>query len=53
MWSALAALLAGEIVYLIVGERSTIPGWLLGLAAAAVIGLLFIRTTDGRQSDQV
>jgi uncharacterized membrane protein len=48
MWSALAALLAGEIVYLIVGQRSTIPGWLLGLATAAVTGILFIRTTDRR-----
>ena len=50
MWSALAGLLTGEIVYLTVGQRSTIPGWLLGLAAAAVTGILFVRTTEGRQS---
>jgi uncharacterized protein YqgC (DUF456 family) len=45
LWSALAGLLAGEIVYL------TTELLLLALATAAVTGLLFIWTTDRRQSD--
>jgi uncharacterized membrane protein len=48
LWSALAGLLAGEIIYLIVEMKST--GLLLGLATAAVTGILFVRTTEGRQS---
>jgi uncharacterized membrane protein len=51
-WSALAGLLAGEIVYLVVGlngsQGRTLTGLLVALATAAVTGLLFIRTTDGR-----
>jgi uncharacterized membrane protein len=46
LWSALAGLLAGEIVYLIV--EMTPIGFLLALATASVTGLLFVRTTDGR-----
>lgn len=46
VWSALAGLLAGEIVYLIV--EMTPIGLFLALATAAVTGLLFFRTTDGR-----
>jgi uncharacterized membrane protein len=52
MWSALAGLLAGEIVYLIVDMNGpqirTFTGLLLGSATGAVIGLMFFRTTDGR-----
>jgi len=52
LWSALAGLLAAEIIYLIMDindtQTRTFTGLLLGLATAVVIGLLFIRTTDGR-----
>jgi uncharacterized membrane-anchored protein len=44
LWSALAGLLAGEIVYLTADLTGS--GLLLGLATAAVIGILFVRTTD-------
>jgi uncharacterized membrane protein len=53
LWSALAGLLAAEIVYLIVDindtQTRTFTGLLLGLATGVVTGLLFIRTTDGRR----
>ena len=52
LWSGLAGLLAAEIIYLIVdmngGQIRTFTGLLLGSATAAVIGLMFFRTTDGR-----
>jgi uncharacterized membrane protein len=52
IWSALAGLLAGEIVYLLVemnsAPRDSFTGLLLGLATVAVTSLLFMRTTDGR-----
>jgi uncharacterized membrane protein len=46
LWSALAGILAGEIVYLTADLTGT--GLLLGSATAAVTGILFIRTTDRR-----
>lgn len=52
LWSALAGLLAAEIIFLIVDingtQIRTFTGLLLGLATAAVTGLLFFRTTDSR-----
>lgn len=51
-WSALAGLLAGEIIYLIVvingAQTRTFTGLLLGSVTAVITGLLFFRTTDRR-----